>query len=679
MRWKLLSSTTFWLSLTLLLLQSHLEWTDDIDTGAIAPVSLMTETKRYVSFDKMWIRWLWWPVILYLFWGMAHVCDIYFVSSIEVFSKRFKIPDDVAGATLMALGCNGPELSLNTIAIFQPSNIGVGAVIGGEVFNVLVIIGTALLATPEEYMPLQVGQYSFWRDIIFYVISVALLYHALHDGIIDLWNVASLLSGGLVYILTVIFSSTFRRFFRRKKRELAHHKRMRSSQSESGIYSLLSECSDSPTAENPVACRMSPMLNPHTNRPDPQKVLYWNKASVCSDPGSGTVLQIRADMRNRLMDLKSRSTPRYVVLLESALVVSTLVDPRTYGQDMSHCASGMVKPKKDSETPWHHGGLVNRPRDFPPGRADSPSASTQNLLSKQNDMPSMFRASPWEVIPLEDIIWMDRPVDRKRFNLHLHMHNSESELASHLIPVATLEFIAVNEDIVDAWAEALKEGLLHHRSQAGMGPPTTSAQSVLLAWVDWFQFPIKSFTALTIPDVSREDAENLYPLAFVMSMTWLAIFAYLVVASCDGIHKDFGISTSVLGYTVAAAGTSFPNVFSGMCVARQGKTTMALANALGANVQNVFLALAIPWAIQCTINRGSFQLPFNGLLSAVVEILVTLLPVILVFIGCSNQFPRWSGYMFLVIYACYLAVALTQDALHCPSWPFFCASQEVQR
>ena len=56
----------------------------------------------------------------------------------------------MAGATLMALGCNGPELSLNTIAIYQPSNIGVGAVIGGEVFNVLVIIGTALLATPEE-------------------------------------------------------------------------------------------------------------------------------------------------------------------------------------------------------------------------------------------------------------------------------------------------------------------------------------------------------------------------------------------------------------------------------------------------------------------------------------------------------------------------------------------------
>ena len=38
---------------------------------------------------------------------------------------------------------------------------------------------------------------------------------------------------------------------------------------------------------------------------------------------------------------------------------------------------------------------------------------------------------------------MDRLHDRKRFNLHVHMHNSE--LAS-LIPVATLEFQAVNEE-----------------------------------------------------------------------------------------------------------------------------------------------------------------------------------------------------------------------------------------
>merc|ERR1712217_609105 len=32
-----------------------------------------------------------------------------------------------------------------------------------------------------------------------------------------------------------------------------------------------------------------------------------------------------------------------------------------------------------------------------------------------------------------------------------------------------------------------------------------------------------------------------------LSMAWLAIFAYLVEA-CEGIHNDFGISNSILGF-----------------------------------------------------------------------------------------------------------------------------------
>merc|ERR1719456_1741480 len=112
-----------------------------------------------------------------------------------------------------------------------------------------------------------------------------------------------------------------------------------------------------------------------------------------------------------------------------------------------------------------------------------------------------------------------------------------------------------------------------------------------------------------------------------MCMIWLAVFAFAVTESCDGIHADFGISQNVLGFTVAAAGTSFPNVFSGMVVSKQGKTTMALANALGANVQNVFLALAIPWTIQsCLINHGPFPMPVQGLEAQIAAIYITLIP-----------------------------------------------------
>jgi len=40
---------------------------------------------------------------------VAEVCDIYFVSSIEVFSKRFKIPDDVGSLARFVYICRKSE------------------------------------------------------------------------------------------------------------------------------------------------------------------------------------------------------------------------------------------------------------------------------------------------------------------------------------------------------------------------------------------------------------------------------------------------------------------------------------------------------------------------------------------------------------------------------------------
>merc|ERR1712060_1041863 len=150
-------------------------------------------------------------------------------------------------------------------------------------------------------------------------------------------------------------------------------------------------------------------------------------------------------------------------------------------------------------------------------------------------------------------------------------------------------------------------------------------------------------------------------------MVWLAVLAYSVVKACDGIHEDFGISTDVLGFTVAAAGTSFPNVFSGMCVAKQGKTSMAVANALGANVQNVFLALAIPWSIQSYfIYQGPFTMEVENLTLPILWCYITLLPVVSVFVLSSFSMPRWSGALFLAVYLVYLIFALGEELSSCP-------------
>merc|ERR1719223_2294768 len=65
------------------------------------------------------------------------------------------------------------------------------------------------------------------------------------------------------------------------------------------------------------------------------------------------------------------------------------------------------------------------------------------------------------------------------------------------------------------------------------------------------------------------------------------------------------IPTAFLGITVCAIGTSFPNAVASVIMAMQNKPAAAIANALGSNVQNVFLAMALPWFIYLCQHDGT--------------------------------------------------------------------------
>jgi len=622
------------------------------------------------SEEASWKRWLWWPIILYLFWGMAYTCDEYFVRTIDVISERFSIPDDVAGATLMALGCNGPELALNCISIFKPSDIGVGAVVGGEVFNVLVIIGTALLATPSQYMPLKLGCFTFGRDVFFYALSVALLWLVLRDGSVTRNESTLLLTGAVVYIFTVVMSDKLRTGllkFRKRVRRSSIRSSIRGSirRGVSGFIRMNTpKILETSVLDKTPVDEDSDLSSLDSDEEEPGMRDLWEQGLACTDPHQGSVLGVRMDMRNRLMDRTHQYDDRYMCLGEDSLLLSTAKDPRH--DHAGARASGMVYDYQSAHNHhWHHGGLVNQPKHLE--GAEKPHGA----LEVQHD--AEFLRNPHmqgvavEVIPLEDILYVERPRDHKHFNLHVQHTNSD------LGGVVTLAFRANDEAVMDAWYNALMVKLIDLRRCTAGPPPRKSVVSLLKEWVAWLQFPVKFWLSITIPDMERPDLQHLYPVAFMMSMFWLAVFAFSVVSACDGIHRDFGISTQILGFTVAAAGTSFPNVFSGMVVARKGKTTMAVANALGANVQNVFLALAIPWAIQSYfVYQGPFAMKVDNLALPILWCYITLLPVVAVFLLNSCSMPKWSGGLFLGVYVVYLIFALGQQVSGCAWWPMQC-------
>ena len=122
-------------------------------------------------------------VLLFSFYMLAIICDEFFVPALDVIAEKWKLPSDVAGATLMAIGSSAPELCIAFIAVFRGTThgeIGAGTIVGSAIFNILVIIGaSAVFKTAHlRWQPVI-------RDLSFYSASIALLLFAFWDGVVS--------------------------------------------------------------------------------------------------------------------------------------------------------------------------------------------------------------------------------------------------------------------------------------------------------------------------------------------------------------------------------------------------------------------------------------------------------------------------------------------------------------
>lgn len=140
--------------------------------------------------------------MLLSFYLLAKVCDEYFIISLDKISKKLKLTHEAAGATLMAVGSSAPELFVSLIAILKPGNhgaLGAGTIVGSAIFNILVIIGGSLLVR-RAYIVWQ----PVFRDLFFYVVSVAILLITFWDGKITLSEVIIFIVWYIIYVFSVI-------------------------------------------------------------------------------------------------------------------------------------------------------------------------------------------------------------------------------------------------------------------------------------------------------------------------------------------------------------------------------------------------------------------------------------------------------------------------------------------
>ena len=140
-------------------------------------------------------------ILLVAIYLLAVVTEGIFIPSLDAISARWRLPSNVAGASLMAMGSSAPELSIALLALFREggahSDVGIGTIVGSAVFNILVITGvSAIVRDARITLPVII------RDTVFYMTSIILLLVTFFDGRITLKESLLFL---IWYVLYLVF------------------------------------------------------------------------------------------------------------------------------------------------------------------------------------------------------------------------------------------------------------------------------------------------------------------------------------------------------------------------------------------------------------------------------------------------------------------------------------------
>jgi len=121
-----------------------------------------------------------------------------------------------------------------------------------------------------------------------------------------------------------------------------------------------------------------------------------------------------------------------------------------------------------------------------------------------------------------------------------------------------------------------------------------------------------------------------------------------VVEGAVAMALALGVSQSLIGLTIVAAGTSLPELATSAVAAYKHNADIAVGNIVGSNIFNIFLILGVSSIIR--------PLPFNT--ASNIDILITILASLalftFMFIGKKHVLERWQGVFFILSYIAYL-------------------------
>lgn len=144
-----------------------------------------------------------------------------------------------------------------------------------------------------------------------------------------------------------------------------------------------------------------------------------------------------------------------------------------------------------------------------------------------------------------------------------------------------------------------------------------------------------------------------YYLVFVVSILLIAALSYVLVEVAVASAHILNIPEAIIALTVLAVGTSIPDLFSSIIVAKQGRGDMAVSNAIGSNIFDILIGLGLPFMIVMFSSGKTIEAGGNLIRSVIILFGSVLLLVVLLVLR------RWkvgkpTGIILILVYVAYV-------------------------
>ena len=145
-----------------------------------------------------------------------------------------------------------------------------------------------------------------------------------------------------------------------------------------------------------------------------------------------------------------------------------------------------------------------------------------------------------------------------------------------------------------------------------------------------------------------------YMLSFGISIGLIAVLCWVLVESAIGVSRILDIPEVIIALTVLAVGTSVPDMISSVIVARQGRAGMAVSNAVGSNIFDIFIGLGLPWLLKTLISGKALEFNIVGLNISVGLLFGSVLLILFFLMWKKWRLTPSLGIFLILLYILYV-------------------------